>query len=137
MIFYGIAMYCIKSYGIVWYCIYHYWLRRAGCISQDTYLLHTFDNQDKFVSSEKSKQCITLSKGILWEITDQSSVIPQSRSYSTLGVVPAEPSHRIKRLAFRMPNGLRSPVRKEVWQSAQCTSGKKRLHKTEICLMMC
>ena len=33
----GIALYRIKSYGIA---LYHCWLRRAGCISQDTYLLY-------------------------------------------------------------------------------------------------
>ena len=53
---YGIALYRIKSYGIVWYCmvlhgivLYHCWLRRAGCVSQDTYLLYLskkWDRQD-------------------------------------------------------------------------------------------
>ena len=35
MVLHGIALHHMISYSIAWY----YWLRSAGCISQDTYLL--------------------------------------------------------------------------------------------------
>ena len=57
MVLHGIAWYCMVLHDIALYCmvshcivlnltalhgvaLYHCWLRRAGCISQDTYLLY-------------------------------------------------------------------------------------------------
>ena len=49
MILYGIALYRIKSYGIVWYCmVLHCRLQRAGCISQDTYLLYEVAPKNRY-----------------------------------------------------------------------------------------
>ena len=46
-----IACYCVELHGIVWYCMVLFsifwlvnWLRRAGCISEDTYLLYIVPN---------------------------------------------------------------------------------------------
>ena len=65
LVLHGISLYCmvlqdVALYGTVLHCIvlnlmvlhgialYHCWLRRAGCISQDTYLLYKFiANQHK------------------------------------------------------------------------------------------
>ena len=41
MSFHCIIWYCMVLYYILRYCmVLHCWLRRAGCISQDTYLLY-------------------------------------------------------------------------------------------------
>ena len=45
-----IALYCIVSYGILWYLmtpawycmLLRCWLWRAGCVSQDAYILHRY-----------------------------------------------------------------------------------------------
>ena len=44
MALYGTACHCIVSYGVAWYCIVGF---GAGCISQDTYLLYDYDNDDE------------------------------------------------------------------------------------------
>ena len=43
MSFHCIVWYCMVLYYILRYCmVLHCWLQRAGCISQDTYLLYIF-----------------------------------------------------------------------------------------------
>ena len=45
MVLYYILRYCMVLYYILRYCmVLHCWLRRAGCISQDTYLLYLFES---------------------------------------------------------------------------------------------
>ena len=57
IVLYGIAWYCIISYGIAWYCIV--WLRRAGCISQDTYLLYIRSILQKIVTQSNMDTCLS------------------------------------------------------------------------------
>ena len=41
MLLHGIALDCMVSYAILYCMLLHCWLRCAGCVSQDAYLLHT------------------------------------------------------------------------------------------------
>ena len=58
MSFHCIVWYCMVLYYILRYCmVLHCWLRRAGCISQDTYLLYV---QNRFVKYCKINSWVTL-----------------------------------------------------------------------------
>ena len=49
-----IVWYCMVLYYILWYCmVLHCWLRCAGCISQDTYLLYYYFSGKTFKAATK------------------------------------------------------------------------------------
>ena len=76
MSFHCIVWYCMVLYYILRYCmVLHCWLRRVGCISQDTYLL--YDNDSKHCNNYKCCSAplfydLGLSIGFKW---NQSSVV--------------------------------------------------------------
>ena len=68
-----ILWYCIVLHCIIWYCmVLHCWLRRVGCISQDTYLLYyvhhpsfSHDHHHHHCSKERTRGDAEVQKKIL------------------------------------------------------------------------